>query len=320
MQRADGATLTNTLRWRTMTVLYITGLWRSGSTVLDIILGGHEAVEGVGELRSLPNIWLEGGTCACGEPAVECAFWSAVRDRWHERAGGERAAELIRLQDRFERTRALPRLLARGLGWRSEEFREYGRLVGAMYQAIADVSGKRVIVDSTKYPGRALALTRVPGIDLRILHLVRDGRAVIWSWRRKANTDLHGNVYEVDPAVVARMTTNSWIRANLYSGLARKVASFPTARVRYEDLIADPRGELAKIGRLVDLDFTDVAECLLAGDALKVNHPVAGNRVRHSGAVRLSPDLEWRERLPEEDRREFWRRAGWLAKRYGYAE
>jgi hypothetical protein len=189
-----------------------------------------------------------------------------------------------------------------------------------LYTAIADVSGRRIIVDSSKYPGRALALCRIPGLDARIIHLVRDGRAVIWSWRRKANTDLQGNVYELDAARVARMTTNSWLQSNLYTGFARRVARGPSILLRYEDLVADPRGALERVGRLAGIDYSEVADRLEDGRELRVGHPVAGNRVRHAGAVRLRPDLEWREKLAEGDRREFWKRAGWLARRYGYLE
>jgi hypothetical protein len=207
-----------------------------------------------------------------------------------------------------------------GTLWTSRALREYQRLLGALYRAIAEVGGRSVIVDSTKYPSRALAISRIPGLDVRFVHLVRDGRAVIWSWHRKANTDLQGNVQEVDPADVARMTTTNWVRTNVLAGVAMSLAGRPSIRVLYEDLVSDPRAQLDRIGRLVDLDFNDVANRLLAGDPLRVGHLAAGNRVRNAEAIKLRPDLEWHEKLQADDRREFWRRAGWLAKRYGYAE
>jgi hypothetical protein len=303
-----------------VTVLYIMGLWRSGSTILDIILGSHAEVEGVGELRSLQAGWLAGAICACGASSSKCPFWSQVRERWAASIGGDESGRLMALQDRFERSRSLPTLLAEGLVWKSRTFREYARLLGALYLAIADVGGRKVVVDSTKYPARALALSRIHAVDLRIVHLVRDGRAVIWSWRRKANTDLRGNVLHVDADDVVREMTTSWIRANMLSGLTRKLGRTPSLRVLYEDLMADPCAELARIGGLVGVDFTDVANRLLREEPLEVRHLASGNRVRTAEAIKLRPDLEWHDKLPEEDRREFWRRAGWLARRYGYAE
>jgi hypothetical protein len=303
-----------------VTVIYIAGLWRSGSTILDIILGSHRLVESVGELRNLPAGWIEGATCACGESAAACHFWSKVRADWEQRVGGDRVARLIALQDRFERLSALPALLANAFLRRSREMVEYGELLGALYTAIAQVSGKSIVVDSTKYPGRALAVTRIDGLNVRIIHLVRDGRAVIWSIRRKANTDKKGNEIVQDPADVARATTSSWLRVNLVCDFVRRIVSNATIRLRYEDLMADPRAELRRVGELAGLDFGEVADQLIGGHALPVAHTVAGNRVRHSGAIKLQPDLEWREKLPSGDREEFWRRAGWVARRYGYAK
>ncbi len=83
-------------------VLYITGAGRSGSTILDIVLGNHPDIESTGELSNLVrNGWIGGESlkgierkrvrvpiCTCGRrtdiPDVEdaaeaCPFWSSVR-------------------------------------------------------------------------------------------------------------------------------------------------------------------------------------------------------------------------------------------------
>jgi hypothetical protein len=301
------------------TVLYIMGLWRSGSTILDIILGNHEQLESVGELRNLPlEGWLGSEICSCGNPAASCERWRAVHDSWVDRVGGDKTARLVELQNRFERLRSIPQIVAASLFRPSRDFREYGKLLTSLYAAIAEVSGKSVIVDSTKYPGRAMALLRTRGIQVRLLHLVRDGRAVIWSYRRKPNVDFHGNVIDIDSDRLARWTTKQWLWVNALSELAVKMAGKKAVRIRYEDLVLHPERELARVGSKLDLDLRPVAELLQSAAPLHVGHMIAGNRVRHQGAVKLSPDLEWREKLPLEDRRAFWRRAGWLARRYGY--
>lgn len=302
------------------TVLYVMGLWRSGSTILDMIVGSHEDVESVGELRTMPVAWRDGGTCACGEPITECAYWSAVHQRWLERVGADPVPRLIELQERYERVRSLPRVFTEGVLTRTKSFDEYARLLGALFSAIAEVGGKRVIVDSTKYPARALALSRVLGVRLRLVHLVRDGRGVIWSWHRKANVDLDGNVLEVAPEDVVREMTRKWLAINLLSSLVGRSVHERSIRVRYEDLVSDPDAELERIGRVLGIDFARVARGLVEGEPIAVGHTVAGNRVRMEGAIRLRPDLEWQEKLSVGDKRSFWRRAGWLARRYGYAE
>ncbi len=75
-------------------------------------------------------------------------------------------------------------------------FARYAEYTGALFNAIADLSGADVIVDSSKSPARALALSRTPGLDVRMLHLVRDVRGVAYSLRKlsapKPGEDLLG--------------------------------------------------------------------------------------------------------------------------------
>ena len=63
-------------------VLYIAGSGRSGSTILDNILGELDGFVSAGEVRFL---WERGmrddRTCACGEPFSSCPFWGDVLTR-----------------------------------------------------------------------------------------------------------------------------------------------------------------------------------------------------------------------------------------------
>jgi hypothetical protein len=61
---------------------------------------------------------------------------------------------------------------------------EYLGMLTPLYTAIGDASGASVIVDSTKDAAYAHALRRMPGVDFRLLHLVRDSRGVAWSWAK----------------------------------------------------------------------------------------------------------------------------------------
>ena len=69
-------------------VVYIMGYGRSGSTVLDTVLGNVDGVESVGELANVARSgWRGEEPCACGRLARDCSFWSSVRRRWEERGG-----------------------------------------------------------------------------------------------------------------------------------------------------------------------------------------------------------------------------------------
>src|SRR5437763_16836487 len=88
------------------------GRGHSGSTILDILLGGGAAVESVGELVSGLE-WYEAGTpCACGAPMRECPYWAEIRRRVE--AEGHDWAGLVRASRRHTDVRRwLPTRLAR---------------------------------------------------------------------------------------------------------------------------------------------------------------------------------------------------------------
>ena len=55
-----------------------------------------------------------------------------------------------------------------------------------------------------------------------------------------------------------------------------------TMRLRYEDFVADPKGALERIGSLIELDLTDVADAASSGKPMQAGHNVGGNRTKKS--------------------------------------
>lgn len=322
-------------------VLYIIGAGRSGSTILDVVLGNHPDIESTGELSNLVrNGWIGGESlrgieskrlrrpiCTCGKrldiPEVEdiadaCPFWSRVRREWVERVDSRDDIESYpALQDDFERFKRLPHLL-RERRRPSPQFRSYARLTRALFESISVVSGKSVLVDSTKVSTRAFALSMVPGINLRLVHNVRDARGVINSRRKtsrkkKPQSGIFGD-HTVWKMVVWWMGTNlmsEWVCAQLDPG--------KTVRVRHEDLYKDTRSVLGKIASLIGVDLVGVADAASSGETLQAGHNIGGNKTKESGTVMLRPDVqEWRDTLSTREQRLIWTLVGWLMHRYGY--
>jgi hypothetical protein len=187
-----------------------------------------------------------------------------------------------------------------------------------LYEAISRVSGRRIIVDSSKNPLRAAALACTPGIDLRLVHLVRDGRAVVWSVKKIIPKDEQGGVQDALPPRPAWRTICYWTLVNMLSGWVKSSAPTTSVLIRYEDFVADPQETLSRIARLIDVDLTDVAQAAARGNSMQVGHTIAGNRLRMAGSVSLRPDWDWVRKLPPRDRRICWMMAGSLLRRYGY--
>ena len=294
-------------------MVYVLGTGRCGSTVLDILLGSHPDVCSTGELRQLPIV-ARGlrQPCSCGEDALSCPFWTKVL------AELEPAVPLAELDQgrRFEFTRALPRT-ALLLAFPRSAVSRYARSLAALLRAISVQSGRPVVVDSSKHIGRAMILwkARGRGIDLRFVHLVRDGRGFVWSKRRV----LDGQGLGLSPQEknVADLSV-WWVVSNLLSSVLFRLHPGRYLRVRYEDLVAKPERTLEGLGRFLGLDLTDVIATVRDHRPVPVGHVVGGNRLRFARGLVLKPDTEWQQNLPQDDERTFWGIAGWLARRYGY--
>jgi hypothetical protein len=288
-------------------VLYMTGWCRSGTTVIGNLLNELDGVVHVGELHYL---WRNGvigdGTntlCGCAEPVLDCPLWSKVLGL----AGGAdvlaSARRWAEAQDLLVRTRhTVRRLRAR----QSPAARELAARMAELYAAIAEVSGAHTIVDSSKFPAEAALLA---GPDLRILHVVRDPRAVACSWLRPK---------DYLPAMSPARSTVHWTGFNAASELVCLRNPAASMRLRYEDFVRDPRGSLADVLGLLGLR----AEPPIDADGLAtlgVNHTVTGNPDRFAqGRVRFRPDDRWRHDLPWRARATATALALPLLGRYGY--
>lgn len=301
-------------------VVYISGYGRSGTTVLDIALGQHPRIFGAGELTALTrHVWVNNEYCACGCQVRDCPSWSRIIDLWV----GDRDREVFlrryrALQGRVEGLlNAMPVFRRAGASARALE--AYGKDTARLFAAIAAVSGRDIIVDSSKMPGRAFALAAVPGIAVHVLHVVRDGRGVAWSLLKRYDRDVKAGLQrEVKPRSLVRTATR-WGLVNLATeALGSHLEPGRFVRVRYEDFTADPPGVLGRIGRSLGIDLGPIGADLQRGQPAKPAHQIAGNRLRMQGSINLVRDETWRSDMPAGKRAVFNGLCGWLLKRYGY--
>ncbi len=303
-------------------MLFLGGLGRSGTTVLERVLG---EVPGTCSAGELVHLWqrgvLDDETCGCGEPFSRCAFWTAVGDRAFGGWDPVLAGRMRLLQQRVDRTRhvpllALPRLPRRRRAWLEEYVTTFSRL----YQAIAAVSGCAVVIDSSKHSSLASCLRHAPQVDLRIAHVVRDSRGVAYSWTKEVRRPESGAADDLMTRYSPARSSLLWVAHNLFFAVLRRLGT-PTVRLRYEDFVADPQVQLARLAAfagLPDADaaagFTDETTVVLAP-----SHTVAGNPVRFcNGPLTLRSDDAWRRRLARRPRMLVTLLTFPLLARYGY--
>lgn len=295
-------------------LVYIVGHHKSGATALGAVLAGHPGIFFAGELYRFPTpIWTPGDPtrlCSCGVPVLDCPLWAPVRRAFEQ---GHSLAELRRGQRRFERWGALPRTLF-AWGTARKALERHAAAMGDLLETIASDSGSRMIVESslTALRGWIYGRNGPKRLSVRYLHLVRDGRALLWSESRLADAPEEGGRWiRLPPMVIAR-----WVGMNLLAVLLCSGDRY--LRVRYEDLVTRPRATLERIGRFLGIDLTDVIARVEAQTPILMRHIAAGNRNRLQGSLVLRGEFAWTKGLPRADRALFWLTAGWLARLFGY--
>jgi hypothetical protein len=281
-------------------VVFVAGMNRSGTTLLDALLGEPAPMISAGELHYLWRGLVEGWNCGCGEPLRECPMWIAVRreaigeagsERWHELDAVQRAQVRSRPARLFQLRRRLNTASPRSVEERA--IADYRDTLERVYRAIRDVTGAEVVIDSSKGAHDAAVLAAIEAIDSAAVHLVRDPRAVAHSWTvRLSNPALPGGYLEqAHPAI----TAGRWLAWNAAIESVTKPAFDPRFRtLRYEDLCADPAASVAGVYAMIGR--TDVAPAVGEGGEVSLSrgHAIAGDPLlAERGPIHVRASSRW---------------------------
>jgi hypothetical protein len=289
-------------------VLFLGGLGRSGTTLVERILGQLPGACAIGEVVHLWQRDLRANErCGCGSRFSGCTFWTAVG---RAAFGGWDRVDVDRigaLQAAVERTRHIPRLAqSRVAAGHRELIEEYVGFYARVYAAAAEVGGAGVVIDSSKHSALAYCLRWCPpeDLDLRVVHVVRDPRGVAYSWTKtvtRPESDGAAEMTRYSPGRSALL----WNAHNAAFGLLGR-RGVPLRRIRYEQFLADPRGTVRQLAEFAGLDVSE-ADLAYLGDGhvdLRPGHSAAGNPMRFAiGRVPLRRDDAWRSGLPAPQRR-----------------
>jgi Sulfotransferase family len=258
-----------------MRVLFILGSGHCGSTLLDLLLDGHSRIVGVGEMSGArPD-----DRCTCGRAASACKFWRDAlgQEPWvrHEPYRGKTAFLLGHGDYRVPSSHHII------------DVDNYRQQVETAYRRILQSTGADLLVDSSKSPERAEILSQSKAVDPVVLHLVRDGRAVTWSFVRK---------YEPRLPYLLR-----WAGTNMKVEVLRKrwQTRVRFLFMRYEDLVDDPQSQLTRLCEAVGLEYEPGMLAFRSSE----HHQIGGNRIRLASDADIHADNAWRTDMPK------WQRA-----------
>jgi hypothetical protein len=306
-------------------VLSVVGAGRSGTTVLASILEEIDGFTSAGELRWL---WERGiraeRPCGCGEAPTRCPVWSPVVAKSSAALEAHvppyTVDRVIAAQQALKRRQNLLRVLrsADGSEQAWEDLQVVRLATASACAALAETTDARVVVDTSKRSIDAAVVASLPHVDHYVLHLVRDPRAVVHSWRRTKTFTAGGSTRTMGSRGLlstVRRWTGSAFAAEI---LRRRLPASRWMHLRYEDFAAEPAPAVDRVldflgerGRTPFLDDHTVL--------LHPSHIVAGNPSRFTtGQVSIRTDDRWRAEMPSRDQRLVEAMTLPLMLRYGY--
>jgi len=264
-----------------MKVLFILGSGHCGSTLLDIMLGTHKDGIGVGETNKIMRI----DTCACGTPREVCQFWKPIlsEKKYLDLRVHQSAASRCFGMEKFH--------FPGGFGKKG-----YVETNESFYSSVCEAGGASFVVDSSKNADRVEILSQSDQIEPVIIHLVRDGRGVLWSYSKK------GWVWWA--------ALYKWVVSEMKVFFLKRRLSIPYVRVDYQQFVEDPDRTMRYIFTMAGIEHdTSIVE---RAKRRPERHHIGGNRLRMTFSGDIRKDVSWREHLSQGKRELFWMCVGWL--------
>jgi hypothetical protein len=319
-------------------VAYLLAASHSGSTLLAMLLASHPDICTTGELKATSLGDPERYRCSCGSLIRQCPFWNDVAARMAARGQPFDITQadthistgatpyVQKLLQPLVRGSALEALRAVGLSlapsWHARLAR-FQALNESLVRSVCDITGARVVVDSSKIGIRLKYLLRNPGLDVRVIRVIRDGRAVALTYTDPANfadasaPHLRGGGdgqsrerERLSPLEAA----HEWRRSNeeadaLLAGL--DPSRYTT--VSYEQVCADTPGTLSRLW-----NFLGVPPYQFGKGWRARNHHVIGNGMRLDSTEEVRLDERWKTAFPPAALEVFEAEAGALNRQLGY--
>lgn len=302
---------------------YILSANYSGSTLLAMLLGSQPEAVTVGEMRAPHVGTAEDYQCSCGQPIKQCQFWRDVTEQMAKRGVVGFDITHARLSIHETENRFVHRLLEplpRGMFL--ETVRKTGLALSpawpghlqnvqrrnvALAEALREITGAKVVVDSSKIALHLRYLSKSPALKMKVIRLVRDGRAVTMS------TLGHGFKRDTRRETIAGAAL-SWRKNN--EAAERVLAEMPESQwkfLQYEELCRRPEETLRNLCGFLGMDTNRVVLDFRA----RTQH-VLGNEMRLKSGSEIRLDERWRSGLSKEDLEIFEEVAGELNRKYGY--
>ena len=237
-------------------IIYIISDRRSGSTLLENILSKSGETVSVGELAMLKGHIEKDGpgelwnwNCSCRQPIMQCTFWSKVlagiyddsfetKIKWFYKSLNALYTSVLPARSKNNLLRFI----------HTPESIDTTKRLNTIYKALANVSTKNFIVDSSKDPIQALAVNECEDVDAKFIWLSRDLRAITVSklrrWYINKRSDKKALETLTDSLFYKKSFMELILKSNNENSIAKIIAlakSLNVAIEQHDNAVADKK-------------------------------------------------------------------------------
>lgn len=311
-----------TYKTEKINLLYILSNGRSGSTILDLLLGSFDQIWTLGECQLIELELAVDAICGSGEKIRESAYWTEVLTNLELKNEQTSIAHFRKTAPgttahvgRVLRWRLLYDLYLKNKLGPVDMIAEYARLNARFFQAAKAAAEKNAyrqgidwLVDASKDPYRLMWLQASGLFNIKVIHLLKHPCSFVYSNARLPEGGVHrGKIY--------RMIVRWLVENEIMRKVGRRFfRPKDVLTLKYEDLADRPQQTLKNIGAHFGIDLSDYQK----GRFLeRINFAISGNKSRWSGRD-IFLDERWKKELPSFYQKVVWRATRKFARKYGY--
>lgn len=237
-------------------VVYIAGLGHSGSTLLNLILGEHSQMVGLGEAAKLLGDGMaftqkQQALCSCGNTLDNCDFWKVVASKFNAEANLTKNQQYLKI-----------------------------------FETGTEIFGENaILIDHSKTIGPLRRLIRMPEIDVKVLFLMKDVRSYTISRIDRANKIKARRKVQDNAVLRSKKSPNFpmyhfllWHRTNRKILRFLKDSKVDFLQVGYEELCLYPEIMLRKMCDFIGVEM-EVNMLNFKNDS---SHIIRGNKMRNN--------------------------------------
>jgi hypothetical protein len=268
--------------------------WYSGATLFTILVNNHSRVVSNGETFPFSFNDEARYTCSCGAYTDKCEFYRYAAAHMLAKDGRDWDRNLFVQVPRLSGNKTLNRYLnsARYDGWirsllidMSSAWRrrqcDFIRAQYEFFRRSLDYSGATVYMDGMKSIRRAQYFVRENEIEMKVINLVRDGRAFCYSYVRNEGRS-------VEDLPEAATYWNNYI--GMSDDFRKRFPEVEFLDIRYEDICRNQRKSLGRVFEFMGLDDEPF-------EKTRENMHILGHAMRKTFSGKIEERTEWKTDL-----------------------